>query len=190
LTLVTGCPSLVTMVRRAKCGAEDTLPETVERLARLFRAHPAWLAAGRHIADGAESDVYLREYPEEVWHLIRRSGESLLEPGPSRDPDFVFRFGRGSVERLERVAGGVGDFAVALFELIEDDSPERGIDFRVAAPWHRLWRRGYPRLLVAAGPKVWVFGARRGVRSWRALRRLVSASVAGGPFDWEHGGER
>jgi hypothetical protein len=166
-------------------GAKNTAADDVVRLARLFREHPAWLAAGRLIADGSTSNVYFRDRPREVWHLVRRDGETHLEPGPVDDPDFVFRFGPGSVDRLEAVTGGVGEFAVALFELIEDRSPERGIDFRVAAPWRRLWQRGYARLLVEAGPRVWAFGARRGVLGWRTLRQLVSDSLGAGPFDWE-----
>lgn len=166
---------------------EDATPfEGAVRLAHLFREHPAWQAAGEHIADGSTSDVYFRERPDQVWHLERRDGRSLLLPGRSDDPDFVFRFGPRSVDRLEAVRGGIGEFAVALFELIEDGSPERGIDFRVAAPWRRLWRRGYARLLVAAGPKVWAFGARRGVLGWRTLRQLVNDSLGAGPFEWEH----
>ena len=159
--------------------------DAVARLARLFLAHPAWLAAARHVAEGSASNVYFRDRPGEVWRLERRSGVTHLEPGRTADPDFVFRFGPDSVGRLERVSGGVADFAIALFELIEDRSPERGIDFRVAAPWRRLWRRGYARLLLDAGPRVWAFGARRGVRGWGALRRLVAGSLDAGPFDWE-----
>ncbi|MGH0035072.1 MAG: hypothetical protein ACQGVK_08580 [Myxococcota bacterium] len=159
--------------------------DAVARLSRLFQAHPAWLAAAGHIADGSASNVYFRDRPGEVWCLTRRGGATHLEPGCSNDPDFVFRFGPASVDRLEAVTGGVADFAIALFRLIEDDCPESGIEFRVAAPWWRLWRRGYARLLLEAGPRVWAFGARRGVRSWRALRGLVADSLGAGPFDWE-----
>lgn len=159
--------------------------EVIRELARLFREHPAWVAAARRIAEGSASNVYFRHRPGEAWHLIRRDGQTRLERGAVDDPDFVFRFAPGSVARLAKVRGGVGDFAVALFELIEDDSPECGVDFRVAAPWKRLWRRGYARLLVDAGPRVWAFGARRGVLNWNALRRLVVASRGRGRFDWE-----
>lgn len=159
--------------------------DAVADLARLFREHPAWRAAARRIADGSASNVYLRERPGEAWHLIRRGGETHLEPGAVDSPDFVFRFGPGSVGVLEAVHGDIGDFAVALFELVEDESPERGVDFRVVAPWLRLAARGYARLLLDAGPKVLAFGARHGVLNLGALRRVVADSRKRGRFDWE-----
>jgi hypothetical protein len=160
----------------------------VDRLARLFREHPAWRAAARHVSDAATSRVLFSHRPGERWHLARRGGESLLLPGDARDPDFVFRFSPAAIERLARVEGSVGAFAVELFGLVAGEDPEARVDLRIAAPFSRLVRRGYVRLLAAAGWRVLAFGARHGVRSLGGLRRLVEREREGPPEPWERDG--
>lgn len=155
--------------------------EWVARLATLFREHPAWVEASGFIGRRATSDVYFAHLPREPWHLEQRHGETALLPGAARDPDFVFRFTPASIERLERVEGRIGDFAVALFEMILEGE----VDLRIAAGFARLARNGYVRLLLEAGPSVIAFGARHGVRTLPALRRLVAELRARGPADWE-----
>ncbi len=157
----------------------------VERLARLFREHPAWRAAARHVADDAESRVLFAHRPGERWHLARRGGESLLLPGDVPDPDLVFRFSPAAIERLAGARGSVGAFAVELFGLVVGDAPDVRVDLRIAAPFARLVRRGYLRLLVAAGWRVLAFGARHGVRSLGPLRRLVERLASRSPEAWE-----
>jgi hypothetical protein len=146
---------------------------TVRTLAGLFREHPTWVQAARHLADRAESDVSFTHRPNEPWRLVRRRGQTLLLPGRAADPDFALAFTPGAVARLARVHGDVGDFAVALFScLLEPDAANR-IGLRIVAPFRRLVRRGYVRLLLAAGPKVVAFGSPRGVRTLADLRRFV-----------------
>lgn len=166
--------------------------ETIERLARLFLDHPAWMAAAGRLTPAATSTVYFSQRPGEAWRLEQREGRTLLLPGAASDPDFVFRFTPLSVGRLEAVRGGIGDFAVALFELILEDDPDVRVGFRIAAGFGRLTRRGYVKLLAAAGPRVLVFGARHGVYTLRGLRRFVADLVSRGPEPWEadEGGRR
>lgn len=160
----------------------------VERLAELFREHPAWVRAARHLGAEATSSVYFSHRPGQAWHLIQQGGVTLLLPGAAADPDFVFRFSPGAVERLAGVRGEIGDFAVALFELVLAKAPEPWVDLRIAASFGRLIRRGYVRLLVAAGPRVLAFGAAHGIRSPGALRRFVARIRSRVPADWEEPG--
>lgn len=162
--------------------------EWVERLGRLFAGHPAWVAAARHLAPGVTSSVYFSQRPGEAWHLEQAAGATRLLPGAARDPDFVFRFPPAAVERLETVEGGVGDFAVALFELMTADDPESHVGFRIVAGFPRLLRRGYVRLLLAAGPRVLAFGAAHGIRTPGALRRFVAQLRTRDPEPWENPG--
>lgn len=157
--------------------------EHAERLARLFREHPAWISAARHLRADATSDVYFSHRAKQPWRLEQRDGVTRLLPGRAPDPDLVLRFTPASIERLEAVEGGIGPFAVALFELIVEGE----VGLRIAAGFDRLARRGYVRLLLAAGPLVLVFGARHGVRSLGALRRFVAALRSREPADWEAG---
>jgi hypothetical protein len=157
----------------------------VERLARLFREHPAWREAARHVSEAATSRVLFSHRPGERWHLARRADESLLLPGDVRDPDFVFRFSPAAIERLARVEGSVGAFAVELFGLVVGERPDARVDLRIAAPFGRLVRRGYLRLLAAAGWRVVAFGARHGVRSVGQLRLLVARLGSRPPEPWE-----
>jgi hypothetical protein len=157
-----------------------SLDRHVRMLTDLFRRHPAWLRAADYVADGAESAVSFSHLPGRRWRLIRRSHQTLLLPGRAHDPDFEFRFTPAAVERLAEVDGDVGDFAVELFARILEPREERRVDFRVIASFSRLARRGYVRLLLAAGPKVLRFGATRGVVTLRDLRALVAAYRAGG----------
>ena len=163
----------------------------VERLARLFREHPAWREAARHVSDAATSRVLFSHRPGERWRLVRRAGESLLLPGDVGDPDFVFRFSPAAIGRLARVDGSVGAFAVELFGLVVCERPDARVDLRIAAPFARLVRHGYVRVLVAAGWRVLAFGARHGVRSLGQLRRLVERLRSRSPEPWEgdDGGE-
>jgi len=157
----------------------------VERLARLFREQPAWRVAARHVSDDATSRVLFTHLPGERWHLARRGGESLLLPGDAPDPDFVFRFSPAAINRLAGMSGSIGHFAVELFGLIVGEEPEAPIDLRIAAPFGRLVRRGYVRLLAAAGWRVLAFGTRHGVRSLAQLRRLVVRLAKRPPATWE-----
>jgi hypothetical protein len=162
----------------------------VEELARLFREHPAWRAAARYVSDpDATSDVYFTRRPGEAWHLeLARDGARLL-PGRSEDPDFVFRFPPEAVRRLADVEGDVADFAIALFEGIDSDDPDARIDLRIAASFPRLLRRGYVKLILAAGPRLLALGAARGWRGLSGLRRLVESARRTRPEDWELGPE-
>lgn len=162
-----------------------TSDPTVEHLAALFRGHPAWVDAADHISRRATSNVYFRHRPGEVWHLHQQAGRTQLVPGPTPDPDFVFRFTPAAVERLGNVQGGIGAFAIELFSCVLDDDPEQGVELRVVAGFTRLAARGYVRLLLAAGPQVLAFGQRHGVPSLGALRRFVAQMRARGPADWE-----
>ena len=148
---------------------------TVRTLARLFREHPAWIEAARHLARPAESAVFFSHLPGRAWHLVRRGGETVLLRGRARDPDFVFCFTPAAIARLAAVKGDIGDFAVELFSRIVEPRAGRGIGFRIVAPFARLARRGYVRLLLAAGPKPLMFGAARGVRTIADVRRLVDS---------------
>lgn len=158
----------------------------VSQLARMFAEHPVWREAAGYVVDpSATSDVYFAERPGEAWHLELAGGGATLRPGRSRDPDFVFRFSAEAVRRLAATRGGLADFAIELFESMRSDDPARRVDFRVAAPFARLLRRGYVRLLVAAGPRVVAFGARQGVRGLWDLWRLVESARRADPADWE-----
>jgi hypothetical protein len=146
----------------------------IDRLTRLFREHPAWREAARLIDRRATSTVFFRHRPGEPWHLERRGEETLLLPGAADDPDFVFRFTPGAIDRLEAVRGSAGDFAAELFTLALSDDPELRVNIRVAAGFARLLRRGYVRLLIAGGPRVRAIGAAYGVVSVRSLQKLIA----------------
>jgi hypothetical protein len=151
------------------------LPDpSIERLARLFREHPAWREAARRIDRRATSDVYFSHRPGEAWHLERRGDETLLLPGVAADPDFSFRFPPAAIDRLEAVRGGAGDFAAELFSLALSDDPALRVDLRILADFPRLLRRGYVRLLATAGMRVRRLGAAHGVFGLRDLGRLVA----------------
>jgi hypothetical protein len=132
--------------------------------------------------------VLFTHRPGERWHLARQSGESRLLPGDVPDPDFVFRFSPGAIERLAGAEGSVGAFAVELFGLIVGEHPDARVDLRIAAPFARLVRRGYVGLLVASGWRVVAFGARHGVRTLGQLKHLVEKLTSSPPEPWEGGG--
>jgi hypothetical protein len=157
----------------------------VERLARLFREHPAWREAARLVDRRATSDVFFTHRPGEAWHLERRGDETLLLPGPAAEPDFVFRFAPGAIARLESVQGDAGDFAAELFALVASEDPDARVDLRIAARFPRLLRRGYVRLLLAAGPRVRALGAERGICGLQDLASVV-ARLRGAPSEsWD-----
>jgi hypothetical protein len=165
--------------------APQARDETVDRLDRLFLEHIAWIAAARHISGRATSNVYFSHRPGEVWHLEQNDGRTELRPGRASDPDFVFRFTPASVDRLDAIAGGMGEFAVELFTLIIEEDERLKIGFRVVASFRRLTMRGYVKLLLASGPAVLVFGARHGILTLSALRRFVGELTSRAPEAWE-----
>jgi hypothetical protein len=145
----------------------------IETLARLFREHPAWRSTARLIDPRSTSTVYFRHRPDEPWHLERQDDETLLLPGAASDPDFVFRFSPGAIERLAKVKGNSGDFAAELFTLVWSDDPDTRVNIRVVAGFARLLRRGYVRLMLTAGPRVRALAAEHGIMGMSSLQHLV-----------------
>ena len=167
-------------------GMGTELPDPwIERLAQLFRAHPAWREAARAIDPRSTSSVFFAHRPGEPWHLERRGDETLLLPGAAADPDFAFRFTPGAIARLEAVHGGAGDFAAELFALALAEDPAVRVDLRVVAGFPRLLRRGYVRLLLESGPRVRALGFAHGVVGVRGIARLVAALRLSSPASWE-----
>ena len=167
---------------RSKTEASGALgDEWIDRLTALFAGHPAWIRAARRLSPDATSTVHFTHRPGEPWHLEMRDGMTRLLPGAANDPDLVFRFSPAAIARLESVQGGIGDFALALFEAIVDGE----VDLRICADFARLAARGYVMLLLAAGTPVLAFGAARGVRTPGALRRLVAQRRTRAPAEWE-----
>ena len=158
---------------------------SIDRLGRLFREHPAWRDAARMIDPHSTSTVYFRHRPGEPWHLERRDDETVLEPGAAHDPDFVFRFSHGAIDRLAAVRGSAGDFAAELFTLALSDDADVAVEIRIAASFARLVRRGYVRLLLAAGPRVRAIGRARGVIGLTSLHRLVTQLRQRDRATWE-----
>ena len=147
----------------------------IERLARLFRDHPAWRDAARLLDPRVTSTVFFRHRPGEPWHLERQGDETLLLPGAADDPDFAFRFTPAAIDRLAAVHGNAGDFAAELFALAYSQDPELRVNIRVAAGFARLLRRGYVRLLIAAGPRARAIGFQHGETGMSSLQHLVAS---------------
>jgi hypothetical protein len=165
--------------------AHTSNDETIDRLAKLFVDHPAWVSAARHLSASATSSVYFSHQPGQAWRLEQHEGRTVLLAGKAPDPDFVFRFTPASVERLEAIEGGVGEFAVTLFTLILEDDERLHVSLRIVAGFARLVLRGYVKLLVATGPEVLAFGAKHGIITIGALSRFVGELRSRGPEEWE-----
>ncbi len=86
-----------------------------------------------------------------------------------------------AIDTLAAVEGGIDDVAVQLFDLILADE----IGFRINAPFWRLIRHGHLRLVLEAGPKVFVYGAQHGVTTVGQLRRLVKSVSSSQQAAWE-----
>ena len=148
---------------------------SIERLARLFSDHPAWQAAARLLDPRATSTVFFRHRPGEPWHIAREGDETLLLPGAADDPDFALRFSPGAIDRLAAVRGNAGDFAAELFALAYSRDPEVKVNIRVAVGFARLLRRGYVRLLIAAGLRARAIGVASGETGMSSLQHLVAS---------------
>lgn len=162
----------------------------IETLARMFREHPAWQETARLIDPRSTSTVYFRHRPDEPWHLERRGDETLLLPGAAADPDFVFRFTPGAVARLSAVRGNAGDFAAELFSLAWSDDPTVRVNIRIACGFARLLRRGYARLLLAAGPRARAIAAAHGVDGMSSIQHLVATMRRIDHAGWEERARR
>ena len=154
---------------------------SIAKLAWLFREHPDWVDAMQHIADGSVSAVYFTHRPGEPWHLIVDSGAVHLLPGPTKKPDFAFRFSPHAIDKLAAAHGGIDAVAVELFDLILADE----VDFRINASFWRLVRHGHLRLVLEAGPKVFAYGARHGVRTLGQLRAVAKSVSSSQQAAWE-----
>jgi len=165
--------------------AEAIEDPEVRRLAKLFRTHPVWCEAARRLSPEATSKVFFRHRPGEPWRLVRRRDVTLLERGAAEDPDLAFCFTPASIDALAKTHGGVSAFALALFQSMVEDDPDRRVELRVIAPFTRLLRRGYVDLLLRGGPRLLWFGAMHGVRTVGELRRLVETVRRATPAPWE-----
>ena len=163
-----------------------SIPDShIERLAACYREHPAWREAARRLSADASSAVYFSHRPGEAWHLVQHDGGALLLPGRADDPDLAFCFTPAAIERVASVRGGIGEFAIALFECIATEDSELRVGFRVVASFSRLLRRGYVGLVVASGPRVMAYWAGRGILTLGQLRRLVQELRSDRPAAWE-----
>lgn len=146
----------------------------VDRLAEFFHSHPVWQRAAGLLDRTACSRVTFTHRPAEEWRLVREGDHAILEPGVAQDPDLAFEFTPGAVERITEVEGDVSRFAIALFTAALDSDPERRLRLEVLAPFARLLRRGYVRLLWAGGGPLLAFGSQHGIRTMSQLRDLVA----------------
>ena len=156
---------------------------TVQRLADLFADHPVWQDAMTRIRPGATSVVYFNHRPQDTWRLVKTKPGVRLEPGAAARPDFVFCFTPAAVDELAAVSGAIDDVAVALFDLMLSDDPQRRVDFGIVAPFWTLVRHGHLRLVLEAGPKVLAYGAGHGILTLGQLRKFVGALRTGSPED-------
>lgn len=145
----------------------------VDELGSFFREHPVWQRAAGLLDRTACSRVTFSHRPGEEWSLVREGDHAALQPRKATDPDLELHFTPGAVERITAVEGDVADFAIALFTTALDDDPEARLGLRIVAPFARLLRRGYVRLLWAGGGPVLAFGARHGIRTIGQLQDLV-----------------
>lgn len=152
---------------------------SVARLAELFRSHPAWTRAAALLSEDAASNVSFTHRPGEHWHLARVRGQTRLAPGALPGADLELDFPPAAIERLALTRGGIGDFALALFELAIEPDPALRVGLRIRSSFATLVRRGYLKLLVAGGPRVIAWGATHGVRSVGELRRWIARVRAG-----------
>jgi hypothetical protein len=157
----------------------------IERLAQMFSDHPAWREAARLLDPRAASTVFFRHRPGEPWHLERSGDRTLLLPGAASDPDFAFRFTPAAIDRLASLQGTAGDFATELFALVYSNDPELRVNIRVAVGFARLLRRGYVRLLLAAGPRAAAIGFAHGETGMSSLQHLVSSLRRLDRAQWE-----
>jgi len=162
----------------------------IETLARMFREHPAWKETARMIDPRSTSTVYFKHRPDEPWHLERSGDDTLLLPGAAADPDFVFRFSPGSIARLAAVRGNAGDFAAELFSLAWSEDPAVRVNIRIATGFARLLRRGYVRLLLAAGPRARAIAAANGVEGMSSIQHLVATMRKIDRAGWEEQSQR
>ena len=162
----------------------------IETLARMFREHPAWQETARMIDPRSTSTVYFRHLPDQPWHLERRGDVTLLLPGAAEDPDFVFRFTTGAIARLAAVRGNAGDFAAELFSLAWSDDPTVRVNIVIATGFARLLRRGYVRLLLAAGPRARAIAAAHGVEGMSSIQHLVATMRKFDRAGWEEQSRR
>lgn len=126
----------------------------IELLRNLFLTHPAWRMAAGHLKEGSSSRLLFSHVPGE-FHLLRKGGESLLLPGPAKDPDLAFRFTPKSIERLSRVRGSdIADFALELLDCAASPDPDIQVRMQVIASFPKLLMRGYATVLLKAGPRV------------------------------------
>jgi hypothetical protein len=153
----------------------------ISQLRDLFLTHPAWLSAAKHIRDGAQSRV-LFSHVDTEFCLARKDGESHLIEGPATDPDLAFRFTPKSIERLSAVEGDdMADFAVELFECVVSDDPDLQVGLRVVSGFTKLLFRGYVKLLIKSGPRVFAYGSSRGVTNVSGLRKFLRQARASDP---------
>lgn len=147
----------------------------VSHLREFFQKNEIWRTAADFLSGASSSQVTFSHLPAEEWRLVRRGGHTVLEPGRAEDPDLVFHFTPGAVERITQVDGDMANFAIALFDAALDDDPGRNLGLEVVAPFSRLARRGYLRLLWAGGGPLLAFGANHGIRTIGQLRDLVAS---------------
>jgi hypothetical protein len=143
-----------------------------QRLIDYFLTNPAWVSAARPLGEGVCSALRFQGEPE-PWRLIRRNGQSVLEPGEPDAPDLFFEFSEGSIAYLTELENAsIGDFATRLYECAFLFDEDRRIEVQVVGPISQIIRRGYWKIVLKGGLQVLRIARAHNIGSVEDLRRL------------------
>ena len=146
--------------------------EARQRLIEFFATHPAWVSAARPLPDGVCSQLFFAGDPT-PWRLIRRGGQSVLEPGEPDQPDFGFVFSEGAIDYMtEPDDATIGDFAVRLYECCFVMDEDYRVELQVLSPISRILRNGYWKIAMKGGWKVMKLARAHGIITIKDVRRV------------------
>lgn len=109
------------------------------------------------------------------YHIIRESQGTRVRAGAAPGkPQVTFTISPGAIERLSRFdSDSIGEFGVEFFRLMMSNDPELVLDAKLHVGLIGLTRMGAFKILMAGGPSVMSYLARKGFRSLSEIRSAI-----------------
>jgi hypothetical protein len=130
--------------------------------------------AAAPLKDGTQIAITIKDDPG-LYHVIREKGSTYVRRGPAPGKtQLSFTISSAAIERLnEFQSDSIGEFGIEFFRIMMSGKENEVLDVKLHVGLIGLTRMGAFKILMAGGPSVMGFLARKGFGSIKDIHRAV-----------------